>query len=635
MRICVDIETKGLDARKFVAACVTKQNYVSKIFYSKEDTWNYILELGDYCLRNKKVLNVYAHNHAYDFLGYAPIGKDKNIKIYNDNNPFIVSYQDANGKEYIKFLDSMALFPFSLKKLGDIVGVEKGVLPHDFKQTDGKSIQELQQDIKNNTNNCRDYMVNDTVIVLKGLDLVKSMLKKDGVIIKRLYTVSQLAISYVMNKLQHDEKLTLYNFWYNKKMRMVHRTRFAKEIHASYRGPKISAFKQGVFSTDTENDNVSNLLSKGVMHHPYNVSYIDVNSLYPYAICNMDIPNLLSERKIKNPLNNYTAEYILSKIGVSRIMMQNIYDDDGLIPIRTSIGNMYPGPGNYVIGTYTHNEIRAALNNGYKVMKIIWTILYDNLMYNPFKSIFEHLYENKTKDDGFERYFYKSIMNHSIGKMAQFKPFRDYILDSVENAESYLDNNYKIVSSKGYNYLFKKDIDKYKHKNYYMPIIPSLVNSYARVYMYEQIKKVPYKDRIYTDTDSLIFRHRNDDNLNLFKISDKMGEFKVVYKDVNAVIYGRKTYAIGNDFKISGMRKGSISMDDFMKGYVTAPKMVSLKSAQNIDEAGSFTVIARDLVKQYDDSIIIKKRFSDQKIFIDEDINDIQEFTEDIKSIRD
>lgn len=81
--------------------------------------WNYIIKKGKTEEKRGKVLYLYAHNAKYDFYSYANIS-DKHIRIYN-HDPFIASYRN-NGKEIIKFLDTMALWRTSLKNIGDTIG---------------------------------------------------------------------------------------------------------------------------------------------------------------------------------------------------------------------------------------------------------------------------------------------------------------------------------------------------------------------------------------------------------------------------------------------------------------------------------------------------------------------------------
>ena len=131
MIIAIDIETAGLDARKFVVACLMKENGKTKVFYKKEDLWNYIIDLGMKEKKRKKVLTIYSHNAQYDFYGYANV-KDRNLKWYS-HRPFIVSYMNGD-KEIIKFLDTLSIYKMPLQKIGEIIGLKKMEMPMELKR---------------------------------------------------------------------------------------------------------------------------------------------------------------------------------------------------------------------------------------------------------------------------------------------------------------------------------------------------------------------------------------------------------------------------------------------------------------------------------------------------------------------
>ena len=122
MIIAVDCETQGLDARKFLQGCVIKENRQNKIFYEKEKMWNYIKELARKERKRGKVLNIYAHNHEYDFYSYTD-PTEKGIIIHN-TKPFIATYKE-NGKDLIKFLDTHGIYKMSLEKAGKLIGEKK------------------------------------------------------------------------------------------------------------------------------------------------------------------------------------------------------------------------------------------------------------------------------------------------------------------------------------------------------------------------------------------------------------------------------------------------------------------------------------------------------------------------------
>ena len=162
MLAVVDIETRGLDARKFLTACLMKENGKKKHFYSKEELWKYILDLGEKERKRKRVLNLYAHNHEYDFYGYADLN-DPNLEFFSFR-PFIANYK-VNGKRSVNFLDSMAIFKMSLAKLGHLVDLPKLDLPLEFEQA--------QRITKKRLKELSPYVERDVEIVMKGLKMMK------------------------------------------------------------------------------------------------------------------------------------------------------------------------------------------------------------------------------------------------------------------------------------------------------------------------------------------------------------------------------------------------------------------------------------------------------------------------------
>ena len=175
---------------------------------------------------------------------------------------------------------------------------------------------------------------------------LKKKLKNEGVTVKRLYTINQIAINHLMNKIKQlpdDYKEPL--FW-DKKKGITRRTLRTKEIHSAYRGGRVEAFSTGELKK---------------------VIIVDANSLYGFSASKIKGINLKSERFFYNPLEcGILLKDILNKIGLSRVLLYNESDEWGFIPIRTNTSSFYPKTNKYIIGTYTHIEINHALNNGYK-----------------------------------------------------------------------------------------------------------------------------------------------------------------------------------------------------------------------------------------------------------------------------
>ena len=145
MIAAVDIETQGLDARKFVLGVLMtdrKRNNTER-FFSKRDLWYRILELGHEERRKKRILTVYAHNHQFDFYGYADL-EDRNVHFLS-TDPFIVNYV-VDGRVMIKFLDTFALYRMSAAKMGELVGLKKLDMPDTLRTGQAVERDDLEMD---------------------------------------------------------------------------------------------------------------------------------------------------------------------------------------------------------------------------------------------------------------------------------------------------------------------------------------------------------------------------------------------------------------------------------------------------------------------------------------------------------
>jgi hypothetical protein len=612
MIVSVDIETQGLDATKYITGGLKKEgNKKTEIYRNKNDLWNRVLDLGYAEAKRGKVLNVYSHNAQYDTAGYVNL-KDKHL-VFFSNRPFIWAYrlsseecdklgiphEEGKGKEIIKFLDTWAIFRMSLKKLGDLISLPKFDTPQELmdEQTSGDLSEEKLQEIES-------YMIRDVDIVLESILFLKKKIKGAGVTVKRLYTINQIAINFLMNnikKLPDDYKEPI--FW-DKKKGMTRRTFRKEEIHSAYRGGRVEAFKTGVIE---------------------NLHYVDCNSLYPFSAIKMRFPNLKSERKYFEPLKTgWEINELFGWLGLSRCIVKNVSNEHGFLPIRTDSGSFYPKKGKLIIGTWTHFELEMALKNGYELIDVEWSVVYENAP-NPFTEIFPRVYNLRKSGDSFDDYFYKMMMNASIGKMAQHRVGQEIVIDNVEKCESYLEKKYKVVRGLGTDYLYRKTDVKSARKNYYMPIVPCLINGWARCYMFSFFQKIPLDDLVYTDTDSCLFLNNHFDK---FPIGEGLGEFKIEHRDSRAIIYGRKTYSIGDEIKISGISQRDLTLDDFEKGYVTTRRMVTIKTTNDTSRVGSFVNENRNLNEQELNHNEIMDLLNQEDLLIDMDIEDITYFSD-------
>lgn len=567
-----------------------------KHFDSKKSLWDYVLYLGRLEAKRNRVLNIYAHNHEFDFYGYADLS-DKNLQFLSFN-PFIAEYR-INGKKAINFLDSYGIFKMPLEQLGKLIGLPKLSLPKEYQlgiKISKKRILEL-----------RPYVERDVEIVMKAILLLKNKLKDEGISIRRLYTISQIAISYFINSLKTMEDIS--HIFYNRNKGMLHHPKFKSRIHMAYRGGRCEAFQLGRFKA---------------------VDYIDVNNLYGFCSIHIRFPDLTTERLIFNPLKYFRMNDIFDKIGISKVLIYNKDDDYGLLPIVTSEGNYYPKSNSYILGTYTNHELKEALRLGYKIIAIEWSILYEE-GFNPYKIITPRLYQLRKKQSSlFNDWFFKEMQNKSYGKLGQSRPRQLYMIDESELANKYLLENYEIMRESGYLYVYKKET-KNIEKPYYAPIIPTLINAHARVYMSRMMRKVPLKDLIYMDTDSIFMKKGH---LSKFTINENIGSFKVVKQGEELIIVGKKTYAIGTEVKVSGFRKRDLTIDDFRRGEIFTSRMVTLKTAKDMGAVGGFYTELRDLDEQVLNSKRYLREMKKRKLYKDEYLTNINYFVDILEGLK-
>lgn len=591
----IDVETSGLDAtgNKFILGVLYFSNSENYTFTKKEQLWNKIIEEGKKEHARKRVLTVYGHNIAYDIWNIIP-RTDKRIKFYSDR-PLIMEYIDTDNK--IVFLDTMNLFKMSLEKAGQIIGTNKGNIP----------IELLGDESPKNLNRIKGYCIQDCKVTMELVHEVKRMLIQDEIRIKRIYTINQVAIQYFLNKLREYNDIDF--LFADKERKYLHRTKYNGTIKDAYRGGRVEAFRTGLIK---------------------DVKYIDCNNLYGYSAMNMKFPDLRTEEQIKSPLNIYDKDTVLDNIGISKVALKNVSNKIGLIQVRTDNSIYYPKEGTIIIGTYTNQEIKEALNEGYELIDIEKTTIWDEAKYNPYNTYITDLYTKRiTARDEFKKYFYKQMMNSSFGKLAQHRTEQVIFIDTVEKAEEYIKENTEIIRAVGLDYVYKKEKLKAKEKKYHAPIIPTMINAYARIYMYRAMKEIGVNNLIYTDTDSIIYKKCDDSKI---PFGTNIGQFKIEHDNAEILLYGRKTYRIDNEIKISGIPKKQLSREAFDEGYVKFSKMIGRGDTAEIDKIGLFKDEIRDLKQQQEDYEGYNKTLKDKKMYIDKYTNDISYFLNKIKT---
>lgn len=574
-----------LDARKFVIGCVKTDTGITKFFKDKNKMFDWIENKIIQNAKEKRLTYIYAHNTEYDW--YAIARKkflDKDVK-YILFHPFLTIYKE---KGY--FLDSMAFYRTSLAKVGEMLGFDKLKMPPYVKEID-----EL-----------KEYVERDVAIVLKSILHLKERLKVLGFKPRKLMTAGQLAMTCFLSfcRKNYTEKyFTVYNK--EKKRREVIKCKNAKLIREAYRGGDNQALKIGKFT---------------------NATLIDINGLYADMMRKMKFPDLNSENLQIEPNYNLFLKYLDKQIGVARVVINAPSTEHPVLPIR--FGDYQTFPSNCKMrGTWTFIELKQALKEGYKIEKVEWCVRWNELIvnkrpFNPFKDFMETLYPlEQNSITKAEKAPIKLIRNNLSGKFAQYRKNKDIKVVKRYEAMNLREQGYETKSKFEDKYIMIKETDDYE-PSYVNPIISIYTTAMGRLKIHKEEKKIPVEDRLYKDTDSLMFVDVDNVNLVKFKISKELGDWKVECNQGNTKILGEKRYYINDNVKFSGLHGRYRTKEVLEKEEdIMIKRMYGLSSAfekGNWDMVGGFNEISIEMKPHSKNMLPIPEYINEVKYELEE-----------------
>ena len=510
-----------------------KEVYLS--FFNKEDMQEYILSKNFF--RGKFIV---ATNLSFD-LSVLFFGSDywNNFRFINRDGNIILcekSFDNSSKVGKLKFIDTFNYVPYSVKKLGEIIGINKLEKPACLGRLPINKV-ELDELINYNRYDCK--------ISCDFMHFLQNVLNVSGGNLK--LTIGACALD-VWRRNFLKNYIIKEDFILKKDVKDF--------IFKGYFGGRTEVYKKGFFKSSENVDDKENL-----------IGYYDINSLYPSCMLNKyPLPSSVME------VNNTDLSFVLNYFGVSEVeVVAPVNLNKPFLPLRNENKLIFP-LGKW-IGIYNHNELQKALSLGYKI-KPIKTIIYTKTFY-PFKEYVEHFYnlrqEYKENKSNFE-FVVKLLLNSLYGKFSM-----KYI------------NNYKIINHKimcvgdiqeqieGYDVEQKGDYLMLRKKElfngiYSFPIFSSYTTSYARIKMYDYIND---KNVLYTDTDSIFVKGL------IYPDSKKIGELKLECVMDNCFLIKPKMYSYTTGEKevvrIKGLSGGN--MEDFnsiLEGGII-PKMKFIK----------------------------------------------------------
>jgi hypothetical protein len=515
-----DVETYG-DNNKFYMGGLwsrygKKETY--EVFYDREEMIKHILDIKP---KNKYIV---ATNLSFDLtvLFYK-------TKYWNDLKLIhragdIIYAKIKTRKGTIKFIDTMNYAPFSVEKQGKLL--EKANLIKDGKLKKPSFWLPIYKDgelVKYEIRKPRETPKRKSKEVIE----LERYNRQDCKISSLFMYLIQQGINDAGGTLKITIASTSFDIW----RRQFLKTLLLKEEHV-LNDPKIKDFIfEAYYGGRTE-------VYKRGMHK--NLYYYDINSLYPSVMVN-PYPKPNSVRKISVPRLDYIRQYE----GVSNVIIESPGLDKPFLPVRE---DKLIFPNGIFKGTYNHNELRKALELGYKIHKITKQIIYSE-KFLPFKRFVETFYKKRMSQKATKNPLEvstKLILNSLYGKFGQRRVTKTEIFSikgmTYQQVKDKLRDNYVKNGSE----IMQSYEEEFNGVNVY-PIFASYTASYARILMYPYINN---PEVVYTDTDSIFTTE------NIIEPSNELGKMKLEATIDQAEFYRPKLYEIFNNGEYTTKVKG-------------------------------------------------------------------------------
>ena len=287
---------------------------------------------------------------------------------------------------------------------------------------------------------------------------------------------------------------------------------------------------------------------------------IDCTSLYPYVMLNREYP-------IGYPKS--TESYIKGKIGVYNAIIHS-QPRYNIIPLRHKNKPLDWNYKDKIECVLTSVDIECLLKH-HCTIEVKDGIYWEESTNKLFDTYFEAIVKEKLRQDELKangdpsynesiREVCKLLMNVISGKLAQKIYTKETCLcRNAADVDKFFSRTMKDTQKfvKIYNaYIAEGDIMK-------GPTMPSiygtLIYAYARSYMYDAV--IPKVDTLYgMDTDSAFISKDDFNKLDKHMIGTEFGQFKVEYKDFDAILIAPKCYVFYKGDKIIKARFKGISI---------------------------------------------------------------------------
>lgn len=535
-------EYRTVQVLKLGWACYVRKGYGRHIertdwqkFTTGLEFWSFVYKR----LQKKTKLWVIARNVVFDFTiveGWKYL-RQVGFKLKFFHNSGVTSVIAVKGRYgSIVFLDSLNWFVESLAETGKRIGLEK--LSIDFDTcTESQLSKYCHRDVEIEVANFKSFM---------------QFLESQSVA-RLCYTRGSTAMSAFLFS-HYDKKIWIHN---NAEAIDLERD--------SYKGGRTECFYLGDLNSE-------------------NYYIVDVNSLYPFVMAANVYPCKYLRRlpvvRVKT-----LASHLQTEAAVAKVLIDT---DEPVYAVKRD-RTIFPTGVFWTV--LTTPELKYALERNH-IKEIKDVVFYEQA--DLFSSYVKRFYKLRQRfaKDGNPEYaeFCKKLLNSLYGKFGQKADVwqkigdcpgeRDRVevcLKSGSNARSsiryLLGEIFELVG-------FEECFDSF-------PAIAAHVTGYARIYLYELMKKAGCGNYFYCDTDSLIVNETGLCRLKSKVNSTRLGALKITDTTTQLIIKGLKDYSVGGKTVVKGIRKNAVKLAD---GVYEQESWPSFKGLLRDGDVNTYTV---------------------------------------------
>lgn len=514
-------------------------NFVFGTVYNGARFWEFRerKEMAEFlCSKRFRNTVITGTNVEYDISGvFLPDYADRLTLCYGSGLLFgelTIRDRKKNGKsskEKAYFMDTIRHAPKSVAQIGKMVGLPKLEMPEALtvKVREGKKLN--QYDYQKIAKYCR----RDSEISWKMMSLLQEQYIELG---------TSLRFSSAGSALELFQRCYMQGYFITPHISHI------REFQQAYYGGRVECFYQGTITAPPGSS----------------LYYSDINSMYPYVMANQKFPQISGKNGLKMVTGKITLQHhkrMLKKEGISDVI---VVAPKGLrypvLPCRFNGRLSFP-LGRFR-GWYCHNELRYAVEKGYKIEKV-FKAYFSNASCEPFKEYCEDLYAKRKQADatrGMEIFgaACKILLNGLYGKFGQVK--ENFFLLAEEEAFSYAEKNglyfcqedQITIDGRSF-YTIKRELSAENLPKQSNVIWAAYTTAGARILLHSYLEEY---QAFYTDTDAVIS----------FKPSEYTEELGALCEEAeasSAFIFLPKMYRFGGvKFKAKGIKKSAWISDE-------------------------------------------------------------------------